>query len=128
MENSMGGFEDFSSRTPLVAVDTEAMIRMWRFLESQLQTGAPSGPVGYDIRLIQDQVGPGSDAISVFFRTALLKSLFQQGLLDEWREGPELRQVVFDVAACYPMENGVGGFDADAFLNEIRARATDLST
>jgi hypothetical protein len=123
----MGDLEHFSSRTPLVAVDTEAVIRMWRFLESQPHTEAPTALVSYDIRLIQDQVGPANDAIAAVFRTALLKVLFQQGLLDEWREGPELRKVVFDIAARYPMEDGVEGFDAGGFLNEVRARA-DLST
>ena len=83
--------------------------------------------MGYDIRLVQDQVGPANDAISVFFRTALLKALFQEGLLDEWREGPELRRVVFDVAANFPIAQGVEEFDAAAFLNEVRARATDSS-
>jgi hypothetical protein len=78
---------------------------MWRFIESHPHTGAPA-LVTYDIRLIQDQVGPANDAIAVVFRTALLKALFQQGPLDEWREGPELRQVVFDVAASHPMHSG----------------------
>jgi hypothetical protein len=60
-----------SSRTPLLAVDTGALIRMWRFIIEAPQTRTPPACVAYDIRLVQDQVGLGKDdAISVFFRTS----------------------------------------------------------
>src|SRR5215831_13163767 len=119
----MGDLDHLSGRTPLQEVDAEALIRFWRFTE-QHQAETPLACISYDIRLVQDQVGPGCDPISALFRTGLLKMLFQRGLLDDWREGAELRRVVFDVAASFPIPNGVEGFDAEVFLNEVRIKAT----
>jgi len=121
----MADQEHLSSRTPLLTVNNGALIRLWRFIIEEPQTGHRRRVWPTTLGFLQDQVGLGDDAISVFFRTALLKAMFHQGLLDDWRQGAELRHVVFDVAATFPMGNGVEGFDAAAFLDEVRSRATD---
>ena len=123
----MADLEDLSGQAPLHAVDVEALVRMWHFTKPPAGT-PPGAGVSYDIRLVQEQVGPDCDAISVFFRTALLKVLFQQGLLDGWREGDGLRREAFDVAATFPMDGGVESIDVTAFVEEIRARTADTSS
>jgi hypothetical protein len=82
--------------------------------------GSGPGTVGFEIALIAQQCGEGADPVAVFFRTALLQSLLQTGLLDVWRDGDRLYDVVFEAIAAFPLPHGLQGFRPEDFGEALR--------
>jgi hypothetical protein len=62
--------------------------------------------------------GPGANLPAVWLRHSQLRSLYKQGLLEEWTHGTALDDAVFRVAATIPM-NGTQ-FDQEVFLRQLR--------
>jgi hypothetical protein len=60
-----------------------------------------------------------ADNFAVWARTALLEILFQEGRLDKWREHDNLNEKLFEVAASFPLPQGLNGFDAQDFLASL---------
>jgi hypothetical protein len=124
----MSQSEQLESGAPLPAVSVDDMKRVWHMIdtvhrdavEQGIEAGAGGG-VGIDARLIAEQCEPGANFQAVFFRTTLLRYLYEKGLLDEWREVDSLRDSVFQVGATFPMEPGNRGFDSAAFVGRLRA-------
>jgi len=42
-------------------------------------------------------------------------------MLDDWREGDELRDAVFGAAATFPLQNGIESFDPQTFIERLRS-------
>ena len=112
--------EPLHSDTPLGPVGADDLKRVWSLIRSVIADHGTG--IGIDVRMISKQCGPGADANAVFFRAALLQHLFESGLLDDWREGNEPAALVFQVAALFPMEKGVLGFDPAAFIERLRCK------
>jgi len=96
--------------------------RVWNLARAAQRTArAPEQPgaAGIDVRLIEKECQPGADVMAVFFRAALIQGLFDRGLLDECSEDGEPGDAVFRVAAAFPLEGGVQGFNLDAFKAAI---------
>ena len=123
----MSQFEQFESGTPLPPVSVDDMKRVWHMVDAVkpevVEQGAEAGArsVGIHARLIAERCEPGANVQAVFFRTTLLRYLYETGLLDEWREGDGLSDSVFQVSANFPMEFGDRGFDSAAFVSRLRA-------
>lgn len=115
----MAETEPFESDTPLRPVDAEDLARVWRLIQ-KVVTDHGKG-VGIDARIISQQCSPGVDVNAVFFRAALLQHLFESGLLNPWREGDEPASSIFRVAAIFPIEKGVQGFDPEGFIEQLRS-------
>lgn len=113
----MAETEPLGSDTPLGPVDAEDLARVWRLIQKVI-TDHGKG-VGIDARMILQQCSPGADVNAVFFRAALLQHLFESGLLNPWREGDEPVSSVFQVAAIFPIEQGVQGFDPERFIERL---------
>ena len=114
-------FESLSSGKPVPAVDASDMKRVWELTsEAPRPAGMASGAVGWDVRLIAGQCSKGADTLAVFFRAALLGPLLESGLLDEWRDGDRLHDVVFQALAMFPLPEGVQKFRADEFADALR--------
>ena len=106
------------SVTPLGPVNADDLKRVWHLIHNVSAIGRePSS--GIDARLITLHCEPGADAPAVFFRAALLQYLFQEGLLDDWRDGDELTDPVFQLGASFPIEQGVQGFDPASFIKSL---------
>ena len=119
----MTDFGPLESGTPLAPVTAHDLRRVWSLIQGmtgQLEQKGITEGLGFDARLISQHCEPGADVIAVFFRAALLQHFFQAGLLDDWREANELSDPVFRVAAIFPMEQGVQGFDPAAFIERLR--------
>jgi hypothetical protein len=84
-------------------------------------TATQPGSHGIGAQLISQQCEPNANVNAVFFRAALLQYLFQSELLDDWRDGDEPIQTVFQVAAVFPMDQGVQGFDPTGFVERLRS-------
>ena len=117
-------FEAFSS-APVPAVDPEDMRRVWPLFEwlwlEEVEQG--SGATGIDANLLAKQCSAGANVVAISARVALVKFLLkQQGLLDAWRDGDNLRPKVFEVIAKCPLEPGGKGlrFDTEAILAAIK--------
>jgi hypothetical protein len=106
--------------TPLDPVGADDLKRVWRLIRNLIADHGTG--IGIDARMISEQCGPGTDANAVFFRAALLQHLFEAGQLDDWREGNEPAALVFQVAAVFPMEQGVQGFDPADFIESCTPR------
>ena len=110
------------SDTPLRPVNQADLKRVWELIQSSKDVArAPGIGVGIDSEMIAQQCQPGTDARAAFFRAALLEYLFQSGLLNDWRDGNEPANAVFQAAAIFPMEQGVQGFDPTAFVERLRS-------
>ena len=57
-----------------------------------------------------------ADPIAVGARTMLLRTLLQQGVLENWREGDSLTKEVFDAAASFPLPTGLRGLNPSEFV------------
>jgi hypothetical protein len=93
--------------------------RAWGLIQRTIADYGAS--VGINASLISDQCDPGADVNAIFFGAALLQHLFQSGLLNDWREGNEPSGVIFQLAATFPMEQGVQGFDPGEFIERLRS-------
>src|SRR4051812_48623335 len=114
-------FESITSGKPVPAVDTSDLKRVWQFIsEAPRPEGAATGTVSWDISLVAGQCSQGADALAIFVRLALLGSLLDGGLLDEWREGDRPYDVVFRALATFPLPEGMQNFRADEFENALR--------
>ena len=57
-----------------------------------------------------------ADPIAVGARTMLLRTLLEQGVLENWRENDGLSKAVFDAAASFPLPTGLQGLDPSEFI------------
>lgn len=63
-----------------------------------------------------------ADPIAVGARTMLLRTLLQQGVLENWRESDGLSKVAFDAAAEFPLPTGLQGLNPDEFVAVLAGR------
>jgi hypothetical protein len=57
-----------------------------------------------------------ADPIAVGARTMLLRTLLEQGALENWRENDSLSKEVFDAAAVFPLPTGLQGLNPNEFV------------
>jgi hypothetical protein len=57
-----------------------------------------------------------ADPVAVGARTMLLRTLLEQGALENWRESDGLAKAVFDAAAVFPLPTGLQGVNPSEFL------------
>lgn len=82
----------------------------------QSQHSGDSG-VSYSTKaILQVCESESADPIAVWTRTALIGILLHTGDLENWREGAGLSQVVFEVAAVFPLPNGLLAVDPSEFV------------
>jgi hypothetical protein len=107
----------------LPAVNPDDMKRVWRLVRQSTgaQGGRATSTMSIDVKLVAPQCSPGPDVLAVFFRMSILQRLLEQGMLNPWREGDGLRDIVFDNAATFAVRIGSDGFDPDAFLEQLRS-------
>ena len=114
-------FESLSAGAPVPTVEPSDVKRVWEFTsEMPGRLGQAPGAVGWDIDLIAGQCSEGADPIAVFFRTALLRPLLDDGSLEGWREGERIHEVVFRMLATFPMPDGIQGFRLEGFVEALR--------
>jgi len=90
--------------------------RVWYFLAEQDRDPHPGGPTSVDIKLLVDLCAPNANVLAVSFRAMLITLLLHQGRLDRWRDGNSLLERVFEVAANFPLPQGLENADVDAFI------------
>jgi hypothetical protein len=108
------------SWTPLPPVNADDLRRVWALVLSVRADSKPGTLVSIAAPVYKQQCSPGTDVNAVVFRAGLLQFMFQQGLLDDWRDGDELTDSVFQVCASLPMEKGVEGFNPADFIARLR--------
>ncbi|SRR5713226_2119796 len=57
-----------------------------------------------------------ADPVAVGARTMLLRTLLEQGALENWRESDGLAKAVFDAAAVFPLPTGLQGVNPSEFV------------
>ncbi len=114
-------FESLSSGKPVPAVDAGDMKRVYELISGAPRSkSAAPGAVGWDTSLIANQCSQGAEPVVVFFRVAILKSLFDSGSLDEWRDRDRPSDVMFQTMATFPLPNGIQSFRPDEFASALR--------
>ena len=109
------GFRAFiGQQVPAVRVDD--VRRIWSFLTEQAQNTHVKGGTGFNIKLLADMCSPNANTLAVYFRATLIMLLQAQGLLDRWRDGNSLQDRVFEVAASFPLPQGPGNVNPNAFV------------
>jgi hypothetical protein len=113
---------------PVPAVDPIDLKAVWGIHE-EIRRQHPGGQVGVGISVMEHACSPGADISAVTYRSGMLGLLLTVpgDLLAPWRQGEQLNDAVFRVAARIPMEWMETGaprqgfpFDVDAFLREVR--------
>jgi len=107
----------------MAAVDPSDLKRVWRlFLDTAASRPADeASTIGISAKLIAQECSSGADVLAVSVRTALLQTMVKQELLNDWRQGHELRDAVFNTAAAFPLQNGIESFDPNAFVERLRS-------
>lgn len=114
-------FKSLMAGGPVPVVGADDVRRVWEFItKTNPRMGAAAGAVGIDIRLIAQQCGEGADPVAVWARVALLQTLLQSGLLDDWRDGDRPYDVIFEAMAAFPLPDGVRRFRPEDFVEALR--------
>lgn len=109
---------------PIPPVDAEDLKRTWQLYRD---VGKHAEAVGF--RVLVEVCSPGTNIFAVWGRLSMLWSmqLVRGELMAPWQHGEELDDVVFRVAAKFPMEGMKRGviyselpFDVDGFLQRLR--------
>jgi hypothetical protein len=107
------------------AADLKSVWNVSKNIESQY----PGEAVGMCTTLIEKACSAGVDVRAITYRCGMLQLLERLGddLLTPWKEGGQLKEAVFRVAARLPMVWIAAGvpqsgfpFDVDLFLRELR--------
>jgi hypothetical protein len=114
---------------PIPTVEANDVKRVWSLMslsmaemradQSGTQTAAPT--MGFSQSLLAQQCSSGADVLAVYLRASLISMLLQQGFLEEWHEGNELREPVFWGASTFPLPNGLNNFNPDEFVTRLKA-------
>jgi hypothetical protein len=118
-----GPFQDILKGGPIPPVDAKDLKLTW---ELYRDVGKHAGAIGF--RVLEEVCSPGANVFAVLGRVSMLSMVVQNGqLLDPWRHGEELDDVVFRVGATLPMEGMKRGviysgwpLDVDGFLQRLR--------
>jgi hypothetical protein len=90
--------------------------RLWL---AQSQEPADSG-VSYSARaILQLCESESADPIAVGARTMLIRIVLQKGVLENWRDGDGLKNVVFEAAAVFPLPAGLQGLNPSEFVASL---------
>jgi hypothetical protein len=112
---------DFAAlNEPVPTVKSADIRRLWSFLSSE-KISDPLAEVGtaFSYSVVAQQCNVNSNVVAVFLRAALVHGLVQQGLLESWREGDELHDRVFDIAAAFPLSLGLADVDSQSFITAL---------
>jgi len=116
----------FVSDDPVAAVDPADLRSVWT-MGRNVQANAPGQQTAIRIGCFERACSPGADTQAVWYRVAMLQMLAGPlGLLSPWLRDGELADVVFQVAATFPMKRPAVGvpqqglpFDVQGFLEQI---------
>lgn len=116
----------FTSDDPVPAVDPADLRGVWT-MGHDVHANIPGQQGAIDIRLFESACSPGADTQAVWYRVAMLQMLAGPlGLLSRWLHDGEPADVVFQVAATFPMKRMSVGvpqpglpFDGQEFLDQI---------
>ena len=98
------------------AVSSVDIQRFWA-MQSQHEPQHDGASVSYSTKaILQICESESADPIAVGARTMLLRTLLQQGILENWREGNSLTKEVFDAAAAFPLPTGLRGLNPNEFV------------
>ena len=78
------------------------------------------GPIAFDIRLVASRCSEGADPLAVFVRAALVKPLLDSGVLNDWRDGEQPYDIVFQTLAMFPLPDGMQNFRPDEFIEALK--------
>lgn len=121
--------QEFAKGGSIPPVDSEDLKRVWQvYQEAQAQV---KGNVGISVEILKAACSQGANVPAVVNRNWMLSMLEMTGqLLAPWRHGDEL-DVVFRVAATFPMEGMKRGvvysglpLDTDAFVDRLRSEGS----
>jgi len=117
-------FESLRSGKSVPAVDMSDIKRVWGLISELPQPETePSGPVGWDIRLIRERCSQGADPVAVWARVVLLRMLLGTELLDKWRDADRPHDIVFETLARFALPEGIQNFRPDEFVNALNNAA-----
>src|SRR3989442_7827248 len=99
----------FVSDDPVAAVDPADLRSVWT-MGRTVQATAPGQQTAISTGCFERACSPGADTQAVWYRVAMLQMLAGPlGLLSPWLRDGELADVVFQVAATFPMKRPAAG-------------------
>ncbi len=109
------------------AVNPGDLKKVWQlFIDFQARNPSQSGSIGSTV--YESVCSPGADVEAVWFRASMLAMMTKMmpEMLAQWTHDGELDDVVFEVAATFPMKQMQVGvvrqgppFDVEEFLKQI---------
>jgi hypothetical protein len=119
-----------SQEGDVAAVNPADLKNVWAmFRDVQARAGAEHRCI--DVRSYQHACSPGADVTAVWFRASMLGVLqmFPESPLMQWTHDGEFDDVVFQVAATFPMKKMQVGvvhegppFDVEDFVEQLAAK------
>ncbi len=101
---------------PIPAVSALDVERFW---SHQSQHSAESG-ISYSAKAISQLCGSETaDPIAIWARTTLVSILSHEGLPENWSANEDLRRVIFQAAAVFPLPNGLQGLNPGEFIAKL---------
>jgi hypothetical protein len=100
---------------PVPAALAEDVKRVWSFMAAGGATSSVS------LKLLAGLCEANANVLAVSFRAMLVDILLQQSRLDRWRQGKNLSEKVFGVAASFPLPRGLENADPDAFIAALES-------
>ncbi len=117
-----GPFQEIAKGGPIPPVDAEDLKRIWGLYRDTGNAGAIS------FEILEAVCSPGANVSAVWGRSSMLTMLRVTGqCLSPWQHEEDLDDIVFRVAATFPMEGMKRGviysewpLDVDGFLERLR--------
>lgn len=119
-----------SQEGPVPSVSPDDLRNVWKLIRDA-QAQHPGECTSISSGAYKRVCSPGADVHAVWFRASMIGMLqiMSPESLAQWRHNGELDDVVFHVAATFPMEKMKAGvqregfpFDVDAFVKQIGAQ------
>jgi hypothetical protein len=98
------------------AVTTQDLKCVWKELRKR---NAPDISVCSDL-LARECKLTTANAMASAIRAMIIDLVIAQGLINEFTDGDDIQDVVFERAASVPLHNGVNGFDLESFVATLK--------
>jgi|SRR5215469_1596343 len=85
------------------SVDPTDLKNVWN-MGREVQTHSPGQQVAVDRKIFQSVCGPNADATVVAYRAFILGMVERHGLLSRWQHNGQLDDVIFELAAKFPIK------------------------
>jgi hypothetical protein len=114
----MQDVEQGAAIPPVDPIDVRHVLELYERVDAERHNLGMEGSAAVGTDLMATACSPGADVGAVWLRSAMLSLMVKQGVLADWRDGTQLDDGAYRVAATMPLSGFQ--FDPTAFVRRLR--------